>query len=87
MTNPKIAFIGTGVMGAAMAGHLIDAGYPVTVYNRTMHKALPLVDRGAQIASRLAVPGSLESPDSVSVTITSNCTESQKSAGAIAGVS
>lgn len=43
----KIAFIGTGLMGAPMAGHLLDAGYPVTVYNRTKAKADKLVERGA----------------------------------------
>ena len=31
----KIAFIGTGVMGAEMAGHLMDAGHVLIVYNRT----------------------------------------------------
>lgn len=34
-----IAFIGTGVMGAPMAGHLVAAGHQVTVYNRTRDKA------------------------------------------------
>ena len=34
-----IAFIGTGVMGAPMAGHLVTAGHQVTVYNRTREKA------------------------------------------------
>ena len=34
-----IAFIGTGVMGAPMAGHLAAAGHQVTVYNRTREKA------------------------------------------------
>ncbi|HSK48527.1 MAG TPA: NAD(P)-dependent oxidoreductase [Coriobacteriia bacterium] len=43
----KVAFVGTGVMGSSMAGHLLDAGYPVTVYNRTKAKAQPLLDRGA----------------------------------------
>lgn len=43
----KIAFIGTGLMGAPMVGHLLDAGYPVTVYNRTKAKADKLVERGA----------------------------------------
>ncbi|MEG3124612.1 NAD(P)-dependent oxidoreductase [Sphingomonas sp. GB1N7] len=35
----NIAFIGTGVMGAPMAGHLARAGHDVTVYNRTRAKA------------------------------------------------
>ncbi len=42
-----IAFIGTGIMGAAMAGHLLDAGHALFVYNRTREKAQPLLNRGA----------------------------------------
>ena len=43
----SIAFIGTGVMGAAMAGHLMDAGFELRVHNRTRQKAEPLLERGA----------------------------------------
>lgn len=43
----KIGFIGTGIMGSAMAGHLMDAGFEVSVYNRTKSKAKNLIDRGA----------------------------------------
>ena len=43
----RIGWIGTGVMGRSMCGHLLDAGFAVTVYNRTREKAQPLVDRGA----------------------------------------
>lgn len=40
MTNlNSVAFIGLGVMGYPMAAHLINAGYNVTVYNRTASKA------------------------------------------------
>lgn len=42
----KIAFIGTGVMGAAMAGHLMDAGHDLIVYNRTKSKTDGLVGVG-----------------------------------------
>jgi 3-hydroxyisobutyrate dehydrogenase len=42
-----IGWIGTGVMGASMCGHLIDAGYKATVYNRTKAKVAPLVAKGA----------------------------------------
>jgi 3-hydroxyisobutyrate dehydrogenase len=42
-----IAFIGTGVMGASMAGHLIDAGYALSIYNRTRSKADALILGGA----------------------------------------
>lgn len=46
----RIGFIGLGIMGTAMAGHLMDAGYELTVYNRTREKADALVARGAQYA-------------------------------------
>lgn len=42
-----VGFVGTGVMGSAMAGHLLDAGYRLRVHNRTASKAAALVERGA----------------------------------------
>jgi 2-hydroxy-3-oxopropionate reductase len=39
MHSENLAFIGLGVMGYPMAGHLASAGYEVTVYNRTMSRA------------------------------------------------
>jgi len=39
MASSKLAFIGLGVMGYPMAGHLANAGHSVTVYNRTTAKA------------------------------------------------
>ena len=48
--NSKIAFIGTGIMGAPIAGHIMDAGYDVTVHNRTKAKAEALLARGAHWA-------------------------------------
>jgi len=38
--SEKLAFIGLGVMGFPMAGHLQRAGYDVTVYNRTTSRAI-----------------------------------------------
>ena len=46
---PRIGWIGTGRMGFALAGRLLDAGYDVAVYNRTRAKAEPLSERGAKI--------------------------------------
>lgn len=43
----KIAWIGTGVMGRSMAGHLLSAGHGLTVFSRTKEKARPLIARGA----------------------------------------
>ena len=46
--KPAVGWVGTGVMGAAMCGHVLDAGYPVTVNTRTKAKAGGLLDRGAR---------------------------------------
>ena len=45
--SKKIGWIGTGVMGAPMAGHLQAAGHELFIYNRTPAKAQALVDTGA----------------------------------------
>ncbi|HET9000441.1 MAG TPA: NAD(P)-dependent oxidoreductase [bacterium] len=45
--SERIGFIGLGIMGRPMAGHLADTGYAVTVWNRTRSKMTPLVERGA----------------------------------------
>jgi 3-hydroxyisobutyrate dehydrogenase len=52
----RIGWIGTGVMGSSMCGHLVAAGYRTSVYNRSGDKAKPLVDKGAKL---------LESPKAV----------------------
>ena len=46
--KPSIGFIGLGIMGASMAGHLLAAGYPVNVYNRSKEKTNALVEKGAK---------------------------------------
>jgi 3-hydroxyisobutyrate dehydrogenase-like beta-hydroxyacid dehydrogenase len=51
---PSLGWLGTGRMGAALAGRLIDAGQRVTVWNRTPAKTAPLVARGARAADRFA---------------------------------
>ena len=43
----KIGWIGTGVMGKSMAGHLINKGYKLNVFNRTESKASDLLELGA----------------------------------------
>lgn len=49
--NTIIGFIGTGVMGKSMAGHLLKSGYPLYVYTRTKEKAKELLDLGVSWAS------------------------------------
>src|SRR5438876_7697012 len=43
----RVGWIGTGVMGRWMCGHLVAKGYKATVYNRSRDKAKPLLDEGA----------------------------------------
>jgi len=43
----KLGWIGTGVMGSSMCGHLLAKGYGVTVFNRTKAKAQSLLEKGA----------------------------------------
>jgi len=43
----RVGWIGTGVMGGSMCGHLVAAGYPTIVHTRTKEKASPLLERGA----------------------------------------
>lgn len=47
MSTHSIAFIGTGVMGRSMAGHLLAAGHTLHVHNRTKEKAQALLAAGA----------------------------------------
>ena len=47
----RIAFLGLGRMGAAMASRLLDRGYELTVYNRTAARAEPLANAGAKVAA------------------------------------
>ncbi|HJT20315.1 MAG TPA: NAD(P)-dependent oxidoreductase [Nitrospira sp.] len=49
--HSTIGWIGTGVMGAAMCGHIIDAGYRVVLHTRSKDKAGELLRRGAQWAA------------------------------------
>ena len=46
MKNTNIAWLGTGIMGAPMAVHLVHAGYTVAAYNRTLSKAQTVVEAG-----------------------------------------
>jgi 3-hydroxyisobutyrate dehydrogenase len=47
----RVAVIGTGIMGAAMASNLIAAGLPTTVWDRSPDATAPLADAGARVAA------------------------------------
>ncbi|MGN7477148.1 NAD(P)-dependent oxidoreductase [Solibacillus silvestris] len=51
MESKKIGFIGTGVMGASIVKHLLNAGHNVTIYTRTKSKAAELIASGAKWAN------------------------------------
>ncbi len=50
MDIKRIGFIGTGIMGSHMAMHLMDKGYELTVFNRTVEKTRTLTEKGARLA-------------------------------------
>jgi 3-hydroxyisobutyrate dehydrogenase len=47
----RVGWIGTGVMGSSMCGHLMAAGYQATISNRTIEKTRALAAKGAKVAS------------------------------------
>ncbi len=47
----RVAFLGLGTMGAAMAANLARAGFALTVWNRTPGRAPELTELGAQVAA------------------------------------
>lgn len=64
--KPRVGFIGLGNMGQSMAGHILKAGYPLQVYNRTRGKADDLLARGAVWFDS---PGELAAHSDVVITI------------------
>ena len=65
----RIGFVGLGTMGTAMAGHLVRAGHPTTVWNRTSGRAAELVAAGAREA---ATPAALAAESDVVFTCVSD---------------
>lgn len=53
MTRPRLGFIGIGLMGDPMTRRLLEAGFAVTVWNRTPAKAEPLREAGATLAGSI----------------------------------
>jgi len=50
MSKPQVGYIGMGIMGSAMAGRLLEAGYPVMIWNRSKDKCDALAAKGAKVA-------------------------------------
>ena len=49
--NVRVAVLGTGIMGAAMARNLVSAGLPTTVWDRSPAATAPLAGAGARVAA------------------------------------
>jgi 3-hydroxyisobutyrate dehydrogenase len=65
----RVGFIGLGIMGKPMAKHILEAGYPLCVYNRTAQKAKELVDAGATLC---ATPKEVAAQSDIIITIVSD---------------
>jgi len=76
MAKPSVGYLGMGIMGSAMAGRLVDAGFPTTVWNRSTEKCKPLQEKGAKVADSPAAV--IESCDIVFA-----CTSDPESAKAL----
>ena len=50
MEHTKIALLGLGLMGSGMAGRLLDAGYPLTIWNRTPDKTQAFANHRQKLA-------------------------------------
>jgi 3-hydroxyisobutyrate dehydrogenase len=87
MSKPRVAFLGLGIMGGGMAGRLLGAGFPLTVYNRNAQKAEPLRAAGAQVAQS---PRSAAADADVVISMVADDVASRAlwlgDAGALAGV-
>ena len=57
LVSKTVGFVGLGVMGGPMAGHLISSGHNVVVWNRTEAKSRPFAEKGAQVANDLEERG------------------------------
>src|SRR5512133_1647911 len=64
--STRIGFIGLGIMGQSMAGHLLAAGHPLAVSNRSRDKAAGLLERGATWCD---TPGDLAARSDVVITM------------------
>jgi 3-hydroxyisobutyrate dehydrogenase len=86
-STPSVGFIGLGHMGGAMAKRLRDAGYPLTVYDRTPERAQEVAQHGAAVAQ---TPNELAAQvDIVMVCVTDDEAQQQVTLGpdgALAGI-
>lgn len=66
MSKSHVAIMGLGIMGSGMAGRILSAGFPLSVYNRNPEKAEPFVEKGAHLAKS---PGEASSQAAVVISM------------------
>lgn len=81
--KPSIGFIGLGIMGRGMAVSLINAGYELTVYNRTASKMQEFLEMGAKVA---ATPAEAAKGNHVVITMLADPAAIEEAALGINGV-
>ena len=69
MSDGAIGVVGLGGMGSGIAGHLVDTGHQVSVFNRTASAADPLVAKGAR---RAHTPADAAEPGGIVITMVAN---------------
>src|SRR5215831_15101792 len=69
MSKPPVAILGLGIMGSGMAGRLLSAGFPLTVYNRNQEQCAPLVKQGA---TAVATPRAAASRSEIIISMVAN---------------
>jgi len=79
----RVGFIGLGIMGGPMAGHILGAGYPLCVYNRTASRVEELASRGARVG---ASPAEVAAEAEVVITMVSDSPDVEKVIGGSEGV-
>lgn len=67
--SERVGFIGLGLMGQPMAGRLLEAGFPLTIWNRTKSKTDDLAKRGAKVVGS---PKEVAAQSDVTITMVSD---------------
>lgn len=87
MAKPHVAIMGLGIMGSGMAGRILSAGFPLSVYNRNPEKVRSFVEKGAHLAKS---PGEAASHAAVVVSMVADDVASREiwlgESGALAAV-
>ena len=85
--KPPVGFIGLGIMGRPMAGHIMKGGHPLTVYNRTPSKTAELAAQGALVAG---TPAEVAARSEIIITMVSDTPDVERVVagpqGVIAGI-